>query len=229
MIPRIRIAVIDEQPLLRAGVEYVLSKEPEFEIVGSGSSHDDALRIVELVSPNLILMDVNIPGGGIAASLEIAKRNPKVRVLFLTASERHEDVTAALAAGVCAYMLKGISPTDLVSTLRVILAGETFIMPKLATRLLVASARMPAIAAQTPAADLLQQLTAREQQILKKVSLGLTNKEIAKLLAITEKTVKHYMSSILQKLCVRNRTEAVIALHGQQADKMSSDRASASR
>jgi DNA-binding NarL/FixJ family response regulator len=203
----IRIVIIEEQQLLRIGLEHVLMREPEFLVVGAGATAADALALVAAEEPDMIFLD--ILGGGIKTATEIRRRHPRTRVLFLTSSERHEDVTAALQAGASAYMLKGIAPDSLVQTLRVILAGETYIMPQLATRLLVSASQKPK-SNNSAAAERLDSLTARERQILKEVSEGQTNKEIARKLEITEKTVKHYMGRVLQKLCVRNRTEAVV-------------------
>ncbi len=205
----VRIVIVDEQPLYRVGIEHVLMREPEFLVVATAATAADALRIVSVEEPDMVIMDVQLAGGGINIAQQILRKSPRTRVLFLTLSERHEDVTAALQAGAAAYMLKGIEPGALVQTLRVILAGETYIMPQLATRLLVTASQKPKDN-QPPVVDRLHSLTSRERQILKELSEGQTNKEIARKLDITEKTVKHYMGRVLQKLCVRNRTEAVV-------------------
>lgn len=206
MTKKLRIAVIDDHPLMRAGVEHTLSREEDFEIVGSGSSASEAVSIAQSSSPNLMLLDVNMPGGGINAAKEISEACPTVRLLFLTVSERMEDVTAALEAGVRGYVLKGIGGPDLVRTIRSVAAGETYITPDFAARLLTTPAARSKEARQP-----VEALTAREEQILREVSLGLTNKEIARKLDLSEKTIKHYMSGVLQKLSARNRVEAVVA------------------
>lgn len=211
----VRVLVVDEQPIYRIGIEYVLTNEPEFVVVGSGSTAAEAVSLAQSADAQMVFIDVNVPGGGIRAATEILRRRPRTRVLFLTASERHEDVTAALQAGASAYMLKGIAPEALIQTLRVILAGETYIMPQLATRLLVSASQKPK-ANSGPIAERMQSLTLRERQILKELTEGQTNKEIARKLNIAEKTVKHYMGRVLQKLCVRNRTEAVVLSQSQQ-------------
>jgi len=206
MMTKLRIAVVDDHPLMRAGVEHTLAQEQDFEVVGRGGSAQEAIEIAKVQSPDLMLLDVNMPGGGINAAKEIGTTQPTVRLLFLTVSERMEDVTAALEAGVRGYVLKGIGGPDLVRTVRSVAAGETYITPDFAARLLAAPA-----ARSKDHEEPLEALTVREEQILREVSLGLTNKEIAKKLDLSEKTIKHYMSGVLHKLSARNRVEAIVA------------------
>ena len=217
MTPSIRLAVVDDHPLMRIGVEHILGQEEDFEIVGSGQCADDAVRIARELAPNIMLLDVNMPGGGVAAASEIIAAQPFIRILFLTVSERPEDVTAALDAGVRGYILKGISGPDLVRTIRSVGAGETYITPQFAARLLTLQNR-PAAASPSRQDDA-SRLNHREAQVLKELSLGLTNKEIAKKLNLTEKTIKHYMTGVLQKLSVRNRVEAVLASRTAQGGR----------
>jgi DNA-binding NarL/FixJ family response regulator len=208
MTTKLRIAVVDDHPMMRAGVAHTLSCEADFEVVGLGGSAADALEIACAQSPDLMLLDVNMPGGGINAAKEIALASPAVRLLFLTVSERMEDVTAALEAGVRGYVLKGIGGPDLVRTIRSVAAGETYITPDFAARLLTTpAARTKDRDERAP----IEALTIREEQILREVSLGLTNKEIARKLDLSEKTIKHYMSGVLHKLSARNRVEAIVA------------------
>lgn len=205
----IRLAVIDDHPLMRDGVALTLSREPDFRVVASGGSAAEAIRIAEEHKPHIMILDVNMPGGGLSAARQIGAVNPHIRLLFLTVSERQDDVTAALEVGVRGYILKGISGPDLVKTIRSVAGGETYITPDFAARLLA----MPA--AKAGQADRLgvarPDLSAREEQILEGVALGLTNKEIARKLDLSEKTVKHYMTGVLQKLSARNRVEALNA------------------
>ena len=209
MIARVRLAVIDDHPIMRAGIEHTLGREEDFVVVASGANAADAIRIAREFAPDLMLLDVNMPGGGLAAARAISASHPQIRVLVLTVSERHEDVTEALAAGVRGYILKGISGPDLVRAMRSTAAGETYITPEFAARLL--TARPASKLGDANARDPSQQLSIREEQVLKELSLGSTNKEIAKKLELTEKTIKHYMSGILHKLSARNRVEAVVA------------------
>jgi two-component system, NarL family, nitrate/nitrite response regulator NarL len=206
---RVRLAVIDDHPLMRAGIEHSLGREEDFEIIASGASAADAIKIAMEHTPDVMLLDLNMPGGGLAAARSISANHPQIHIFILTVSERHEDVTDALSAGVRGYILKGISGPDLVRTMRSTTAGETYITPEFAARLLITHPTKRPGSMST--ADAMQQLSAREEQVLKELSLGYTNKEIARKLDLTEKTVKHYMSGILHKLSVSNRVEAVVA------------------
>lgn len=207
MTARLRVAIVDDHPLMREGIEHTLRREPDFDVVATGGCANDAIRIASELSPDLILLDVNMPGSGLEAARAITASHPEIRILCLTVSERHEDVTAALEAGVRGYILKGIGGPDLVRTIRSVAAGETYITPEFAARLLATPLRTTK--SSTP--DPLQQLSIREEQILKEVSNGLTNKEIARKLDLSEKTIKHYMSGVLHKLSARNRVEAIVA------------------
>lgn len=213
MSDRIRIAVVDDHPLFRSGVAVTLAADPRYEVVAQGGSAADAIRIAEQLLPDIMLVDITMPGCGLAASQKIAQSCPVVRVVVLTASESDEHVLAALEAGVRGYVLKGVSATELVRTLNAILVGETYVTPTLAARLLQ-QVRNKTVAQRT---NDHASLTMREEEILAEVSQGLTNKEIANRLGISEKTVKHYMTNIMEKLQVRNRVEA--ALRSRQSSR----------
>lgn len=216
MADTIRIAVVDDHPLLRDGVVSTLQLESDIDVVAVGASADDAVRIAERDKPDVMLLDISMPGSGLNAARTITQKHTSVRVIMLTVSEREEDLTTAMEAGAHGYVLKGITGHDLVATIRTVQRGETYITPQFATRLLSTMKRKPANDRnnnQRPAPE----LTLREEQILKEVSEGLTNKEIARKLSLSEKTVKHYMTNVLQKLHARNRVEAVIAM--QKAGK----------
>jgi len=209
MTERIRVAVVDDHPIFREGVAFTIRSSQAFEIVAEGSSADDAIRIAKDLLPDVILLDVSMPGGGIEAARVISAACPVVKVIMLTVSEQEEDVTQALEAGANGYILKGTSGTDLLTTLQSVSRGESYVSPGLAARLLAVSMRN--VRQQTRPAEQVD-LTKREEQILELVARGLTNKEIANTLNISEKTVKHYMTNVMQKLQVRNRVEAVLAL-----------------
>lgn len=209
MTERIRVAVVDDHPIFREGVAFTIRSSQAFEIVAEGASADDAIRIAKDLLPDVILLDVSMPGGGIEAARVISTACPVVKVIMLTVSEQEEDVTQALEAGANGYILKGTSGTDLISTLQSVSRGESYVSPGLAARLLAVSMRN--VRQQTRPAEQVD-LTKREEQILELVARGLTNKEIANTLTISEKTVKHYMTNVMQKLQVRNRVEAVLAL-----------------
>jgi two-component system, NarL family, nitrate/nitrite response regulator NarL len=208
MSEKIRIAVIDDHPMLRAGVTHTLRGEPDFEVVGEGSSASDALRIARDELPDIMLLDVSLPGGGIEAAQAIASACPVVKVVMLTVLQNEESVSAALQAGARGYILKGISGPDFVRTVRDIDRGENYVSPSLAARLLAAVKSKNAD--RHLEANPLSALTVREEQILSLVAEGLSNKEVGAQLKLSEKTVKYYMTNILQKLQVRNRVEAAL-------------------
>lgn len=208
MADRIRIAVVDDHPMLREGVAGTLRSDAGLEVVAVGGSGADAVRIAAEHLPDVMLLDVSMPGGGIEAARAIADSFPAIKTIMLTVSEREEDVTAAMEAGAHGYVLKGVTGSDLIATIRAVNKGETYITPQFAARLLQ---KMQRRTTERPVHRPEVELTHREEQILNEVSAGLTNKEIARRLNLSEKTVKHYMTSVLQKLQARNRVEAVIA------------------
>jgi two-component system nitrate/nitrite response regulator NarL len=175
-------------------------------VVAECGNADDALEAVREHLPDIALLDVSMPGGGIEAARRIAVACPVVRLLMLTASEREGDVMEALEAGACGYVLKGVGGEELSEILQTVHDGGIHVSPSLAARMLVDIKDHKG----SRGIDLFSDLTAREEQILKQVSQGLSNKEAAEALTLSEKTVKHYMTNILQKLQVRNRVEAAI-------------------
>lgn len=209
MIEKIRVAVVDDHPLFREGVAHTLSNAPDIEVVGTGSSGKDALRLAQDLLPDLMLLDVNMPGGGIDAVRSITQTCPVVKLIMLSVSENLDHVSDALQAGAKGYILKQVSGSDLVNTVRGVQAGDSYVTPALAARLLSQARRWNE--SEQLAEDQLSSLTAREEEILAHVSTGLTNKEIARNLHLSDKTVKRYMTNIMQKLHVRNRVEAVLA------------------
>jgi two-component system nitrate/nitrite response regulator NarL len=208
MSEKIRIAVIDDHPMLREGVAHTLKEESDFEIVGEGGSASDAIRIALEELPDIILLDVSMPGGGLEAAQAIANACPVVKVVILTVLHDEETVSAALQAGARGYILKGISGPDFIRTVRNIDRGEDYVTPSLAARLLATAKANNADRERD--VNPLTLLTAREEQILSLVAEGLSNKEVGTRLNLSEKTVKYYMTNILQKLQVRNRVEAAL-------------------
>lgn len=202
----ISIAIIDDHPLLREGVSSTLAAVAEFEIVGEGECYDAALRIAHEETPDIILLDISMPGGGVEAARDIHELLPSIKLVMLTASEDEKNVMSALQAGARGYILKGIGGKELIEIVRRVSAGETVITPSLATSILLHSYN------QEPEREssLIDRLNERESSILRALERGLTNREIAEELFLSEKTVKHYMTNILQKLQVKNRVEAAL-------------------
>lgn len=203
----LQIAIIDDHPLFREGVAHTLGSQPGIDVVAEGASAADAVAIAAGQLPDIMLLDVSMPGGGVNAVREIAAAYPVVKVVMLTVSEDEEDVAAALRAGARAYVLKGVAARELVSILRAVAAGEVYVTPALAASLLF---EMTGSAASRQPPNLLDELTEREYQVLERVAAGDSNKEIATQFQLSEKTIKHHMTNILQKLQVRNRVEAAL-------------------
>jgi two-component system, NarL family, nitrate/nitrite response regulator NarL len=202
------MVIVDDHPLLREGVAHTLRAEPDIEVVGEGETADDAIRLARDLLPDVILLDITMPGGGVNAARSIAATCPVTKIVMLTVSEEEEDVLAAFKAGAQAYILKGVAARELVSILRAVYVGEVWVTPKLAASLLMDSTR--AVSKAEAANEPLSALTEREHEILTLVAEGLSNREIGQQLFLTEKTIKHYMTNILQKLHVRNRLEAAL-------------------
>lgn len=205
---KIQVAVIDDHPLFRDGVANSLAASPDIEVVGQGETAEDAIRLAHDLLPDILLLDISMKGGGINAALEISVTYPVVKIVMLTVSEREEDVVASLKAGARGYILKGVTARELVRIVQSIHAGEAYVSPALAASLLLEWRDEPD-GINTPASPL-DELTERERQILELLATGRSNKEIARALDLSEKTVKHYMTNILQKLQVRNRVEAAV-------------------
>jgi len=200
-----RVAIIDRHPLFREGVITMLTSVEGIEVVGQGTTAADALRVARELTPEVMLLDVDLPGGGIKAANGIADACPNVRIIMLTASEDEKDVTAALQAGARGYILKGSSGHEVVEAVRAIGKGGSYVAPSLAARLLINSNRIKAVDHHNPF-----DFTPREEEVFALVSQGLSNKEVARKLNCIDRTVKHHMTNIMQKLNVRNRVEAVV-------------------
>jgi two-component system, NarL family, nitrate/nitrite response regulator NarL len=206
---KIRIAVIDDHPLFREGVVSVLNANPAFAVVSQGASADEALTTARANQLDLIILDISMPGGGIEALKALRRLQPDLKVVMLTVSESEDHIISALELGASGYILKGISGSELAHRLQGIRQGEIYITPGLAARLLT---QMRQRSHDNDIEEDSPELTKREEEVLSHVSKGLTNKEIARVLQLSEKTIKHYMTNVLQKLQARNRVEAVLAI-----------------
>ena len=208
MINPIRTAVIDDHPMFRDGVAKLLARTPGIEIIAIGSTAADAVRIAQKFQPDVLLIEIKMPDDGAAAVSTIVREHPGMRLMILTVSDSASDLTAMLQLGVHGYLLKGCTGQDIVRAVQRVHAGELCVTPVLAPRLNEGGRKEAA-----------EDLSSREEIILAQVSKGLTNKEIAKALNLREKTVKHYMTHIMQKLGAGNRCEA--AAMGRKRQHMS--------
>jgi len=206
MVEPIRIVVADDHPLFLEGVITSLRTAEDIEIVGQAGDADGAVRIVREHVPDVALLDVTMPGGGLEAARKIATASPATRIVMLTVSEDEDDLLAAMKAGASGSVLKGVSSQELLAIVRAVSGGEVYVAPTLAFALLREMSK-------PPAADPLAELSVRERQVLELVAMGLSNQEIRQRLGLAEKTVKHYMTNILTKLQVRSRVEAALLAH----------------
>lgn len=207
MTRTVHIVVADDHPLFRGGVVLTLQEHGAFTVVAQASTAAEAVRAVEDHMPDIALLDISMPGSGLTAAAEISLRFPAVAIVVLTASEADDDLLTALKAGARGYALKGVGADELTNILLSVADGASYVSPTLAGRVLAA---MQERRIQQAVANEVEDLTDREATILRHVAQGLSNKEIALQLDLQEKTVKHYMTNILQKLQVRNRVEAAL-------------------
>jgi two-component system, NarL family, nitrate/nitrite response regulator NarL len=203
----IRVVLADDHPIFRDGLVRSLSDAGDIAVVGEAGDGEEAVELTQSLGPDLVLLDVSMPkGGGLGALARIMEMSDPPPVAMLTASEADEDLMQAVKLGAMGYMLKGVGANELVHLIREISAGRSYVSPGLAGRLLVAMRRRDKAVEASPMDD----LSKREDDILKLVAQGLSNREVGEALELQEKTVKHYMTSILQKLHVRNRVEAAM-------------------
>lgn len=216
---KLHIVIVDDHALFRESLATLLRAEPDIEVVGMGGSADEAIQLARDLLPEIILLDLDMPGGGLAAAKVISNELPVTRIVVLTASEEDDHLISALKNGARAYILKGVAARELLRILRIVAAGESYVPPALAASLLL---EMHEVGRQSPKPpeNPLNDLTERERQILEGMASGLSNKEIGQKLFLSEKTVKHYITNILQKLQVRNRVEAaLLAQKNAKADR----------
>ena len=210
MADPIRILLVDDQRLMREGLRILLELEPGLEIVGEAGDGQAGLDAYEALQPDVVLMDVRMPGmDGVEATWRLRERWPDARVVILTTFDDDEYVFEGLRAGAMGYLLKDVSGHDLAEAVRTVAAGGVLIEPSVARKVVTEFARVapPARAAD---AGLAEPLSEREREILELLALGLNNREIADRLSLAPGTVKNYVTTILQKLGVRDRTQAAI-------------------
>jgi DNA-binding NarL/FixJ family response regulator len=206
----IRVVVADDQAVVRAGFRTILESEVDIEVVGEAADGSAAVAVARRHRPDLVLMDVRMPGtDGIAATRELAgaAATRPVPVLVITTFDLDEYVFAALRAGASGFLLKDTEPDDLVAAVRVVAAGDGLVAPAVTRRLIAEFAR---VSAPPPSDDLLADLTDREREILLLVAKGLSNTEIADTLVLSASTVKTHVGNLLAKLGCRDRVQAVV-------------------
>ena len=207
----IRILVVDDQPLVRNGFRMILEGQSDLQLVGEAEDGLQAIERARELDPDVILMDVRMPNlDGVEATRRLVDANTRARILVLTTFDLDEYVHAAIRAGANGFLLKDVQPAELVAAIHVVAAGNALFAPAATQRLLDRFA----IPATTPAMERkLEHLTEREREILRLIANGLSNAELAEQLHLSETTVKTHVSSMLRKLGVRDRVQAVIAAY----------------
>ncbi|HSO28823.1 MAG TPA: response regulator transcription factor [Candidatus Sulfomarinibacteraceae bacterium] len=225
---RIRILIVDDHVLFRVGIAQILSKEEDIEVVSEAEDARTAMDAALETSPNIILMDLSLPSpGGIETTARIKRELPAVSIIVLAVQEDEDALFDAIKAGAAAFILKDVSPDDLVNIIRRVSNGEYLINDKVFSQPAVASRvlkefRELAVYGQE-ATPIFAPLSPREVEILDNIAQGMTNKQVAYQLSISEQTVKNHMSSILRKLSVNDRTQAVVYAMRQGWIKMPED------
>jgi two-component system nitrate/nitrite response regulator NarL len=204
---KIRVAVIDPYPLFRQGINQTILQSRQLVLVAEGATLGDAERAVRDERPDVLIFDIGLPDTGTDGVQDFIKSEPDCKMVVLTSSDDVASVSKALAAGIQGYILRGVTGSELVEAIVSINSGQPYITPKLASRLLTEARGGPLSAIREPTPKL--ELSYREQQVLIRISRGLTNKEIANQLGLNERTIKHYLTQLFKKMQVRNRLQAI--------------------
>jgi DNA-binding NarL/FixJ family response regulator len=204
----IRVAIVDDQPLVRAGFRMILASQPDIEVVGEAGDGAQALRLLQQVPADVVVMDIRMPVmDGVEATRQLGQLSPDgPRVLVLTTFDTDEDAFAALQAGASGFLLKNVPPDELLAAIRVVAAGDSVVAPRVTRRLLdrFAGQLVP------PQQSAFDSLTQREREVLLLLAQGLSNAEIGQELFVAETTVKTHVGRILTKLGLRDRVQAVV-------------------
>ena len=212
MTDLVRIVVVDDQAMIRGGLRMIIDDEPDLTVVGEAGDGDEAVRVVAASSPHVVLMDIRMPGvDGIEATRRILAADPSPNVLVLTTFQDDDYVFGALRAGASGFLLKDATPDVLLAAIRTVAAGDALVDPAVTGRLLERWSELEGRS--SPPADVpgaIASLTEREREILVGLARGRSNRELAAELFVSEATVKSHVSSLLLKLGVRSRVQAVI-------------------
>jgi DNA-binding NarL/FixJ family response regulator len=212
---RVKIVLVDDHALFRVGMRQILEREPDFDIVAEAEDSRGAFEAAQQHTPDIVLLDLSLPApGGIETTQRIKREVPSTGIIALAVSEDEDQLFDAIKAGAAAFILKDISPDDLVTIIRRVNTGEylindkVFARPSVASRVLQEFRELAVYGHE--AAPIFAPLSPREVEILDNIAKGMTNKQVAYALSISEQTVKNHMSSILRKLSVNDRTQAVV-------------------
>lgn len=216
MEEKIKVLLVDDQPLLRMGFRLILEGEDDIVIVGEAEDGLEALTQTSALTPDVVLMDVRMPKmDGLEATERIAKEHPDTKIIILTTFDLDEYAFSGLQAGASAFLLKDVAPEELVNAVRLVASGDAVVAPRVTARLLETYVRHGGKEAsgrkqEAPRDPLLDDLTPREQEVLRALAEGLSNAEIAHRFFLSEATVKTHVRRILTKLHLRDRVQAVV-------------------
>lgn len=198
-----KILIAEDHTLVRAGIRALLSAEPDFEVVGEVATGEDAVRVAYETRPDVVLMDLNMPGrGGMHAIGEIKRRTPEVKVLVITMHKTDEYIQEALRSGAAGYILKESGHDELRVAIRTVLSGRVYLSPEVSER--VVSNMITTGPRSAPGITPLETLTTREREVLKLVAQGMGNKDVANLLCLSIKTVEKHRANVMHKLALKN-------------------------
>lgn len=201
---KVTVLIADDHPVVRQGLQVLLSLQDDIEVVGEAADGDEAVELTAALTPDVILLDLRLPGlDGLGVLADLRERGLATRVLVLTSVTDSASVTLAMRAGAAGFLYKDIDPDALVRALRLVRDGQVVLAPEASAALVRARSRADAVAG-------LDALTAREREVLAQIAEGRTNRQIARLLEMSEKTVKTHVSSVLAKLGVADRTQAAL-------------------
>jgi DNA-binding NarL/FixJ family response regulator len=204
----VRVLLVDDQPLIRAALDMVITDASDLEVVGEAGTGDDAVRLAGELSADIVVMDIRMPGmDGIEATRRLTSASGGARVLVLTTFDHDDYVYGALRAGASGFLVKDMALDDILAAIRVVAAGDALIAPSVTRRLIERFAQPPGPA---PGARALPGITEREREVLVLIARGLSNSEIAESLFISVATVKAYVTRLLTKLDARDRVQLVI-------------------
>ena len=214
LVPTIRVLLADDQELVRTGFAMILSVEADIDVVGEAIDGADAVRQVARLHPDVVLMDVQMPGtDGVAATEQVVAEHPQTRVLILTTFDDDDYLFAALDAGASGFLLKNCPPDDLVAAIRLAADGHALLAPEVTRRVIARSTQRDHTGRPATSDPRLGDLTERELEVLVAMARGLSNQEIATDLVVSAATVKSHVSRVLTKLGVRDRVQAVITAY----------------
>jgi DNA-binding NarL/FixJ family response regulator len=205
----VRVLIVDDDDLMRAGLKAVLSSDDEIDVMGEAGDGHTAIQQARAEKPDVVLMDVRMPDlDGISATRKLLAVSPEVKVAILTTFERDEYIFGALSAGASGFLLKRTKPEELIAAIHTLAAGDSLLSPSVTTRVIERMAGQPVTPSE--ASKRLDELTPREREVLELIGRGLSNGEIASAFFIEESTVKTHVKRILMKLNLRDRVQAVI-------------------